>query len=84
MSDDNTSRGTFVNGRRSKDKDLFGSIASKEIYEESGGKNNFEYKRITRKNKSVFDEYEQRGDVLEGYEDLNSSRTDDSNDPVLS
>ena len=27
----------------------------------------------SKKNKSAFDEYEQRGGVLEGYEDLNSS-----------
>ena len=38
----------------------------------------------TRKNKttSVFDEYENRGDVLEGYEDLNSGSSED--DSVLS
>ncbi len=35
-----------------------------------------------KKNLSAFDEYEQRGGVLEGYEDLNSES--DDNDRVLS
>ena len=35
------------------------------------------------KKKSVFDEYEQRGGVLEGYEDLNAESQDDDDDHVL-
>ena len=37
----------------------------------------------SKKNKSAFDEYEQRGGVLEGYEDLNSSISNDQ-DQILS
>ena len=39
------------------------------------------YKKV--KIQTVFDEYEQRGGVLEGYEDLNSDGSSD-NDRVLS
>ena len=81
FTDENTSRGTF--GKR---KDLFGSIASKEPYEIDKDTNNEKGRSQfdTKKNKSVFDEYEQRGGVLEGYEDLNSSRSNYEEDHVLS
>lgn len=50
----------------------------------SGGSSPLKKSKKSRKNKttSVFDEYENRGDVLEGYEDLNSGSSDD--DSVLS
>ena len=35
------------------------------------------------KPKSAFDEYEQRGGVLEEYEDLNSEKSDSKDDPLL-
>ena len=38
---------------------------------------------MKKKNLSVFDEYEQRGGVLEGYEDLNSDKSSED-DHVLS
>lgn len=94
---DNTSRGTFgrnLKGHDSlgtnKEKDLFGSIKSLEpndvLDKDANGRdnynNNFLYNQ--KKNKSVFDEYEQRGGVLEGYEDLNSSRSKDDEDQILS
>ena len=36
-----------------------------------------------KKNKSAFDEYEERGGIMEGYEDLNSSPSNEE-DQILS
>ena len=40
-------------------------------------------KSRTKKIDTCFDEYEKRGDVLEGYEDLNSSKSSDDNDELI-
>lgn len=46
--------------------------------------NTFDGPRPKKKNKSVFDEYEQRGGVLEGYEDLNACSDEEEEDQILS
>ena len=46
--------------------------------------NTFDGPRQKKKNKSVFDEYEQRGGVLEGYEDLNAASSEEEEDQILS
>ena len=56
---------------------LYGSIASREISdmplsEDKDLPHKQKPRGFKKKNKSVFDEYEQRGGVLEEYEDLNS------------
>ena len=68
---------------------LYGSIASKDPASElpllsSNDKPDtiLTSNQSKKKNKSAFDEYEQRGGVLEEYEDLNSI-SDDEADPVL-
>lgn len=62
---------------------LYGSIASREVSDLPLSEDRDAYPQKKRKNKSVFDEYEERGGVLEGYEDLNSSQNEEK-DQVLS
>ena len=67
---------------------LYGSIVSRDVSDmpASEDKDHYPQKKHTglhKKNKSLFDEYEERGGVLEGYEDLNS-RPSLEKDQVLS
>ena len=67
MSDENIGRGSkFTSRKRSQSQEKDRSSKKKS-------------KKSRMKKDTIFDEFDKRGDVLEGYEDLNSASSSDDN-----